>query len=252
MAKDNDNIHTNHRNRMRQRIAENGLDSLQDHEVLEYILYAFIPRKDTNPIAHRLIALAGSLENVFNSSVEMLMSVPNMTYSASLFLTSMPNIIKRYNLQKLGDKPVIRNGKEAKEYFQNIFAHENQMQEHFHLVIVAPDGKIVDSCIISSGVTDQCKLDIKKFILKTASVQAKDFFIAHNHPSGDPSPSLSDYEFTKWLASLSVTLELKMIDHIIVGKDSCFSFRDDGAIATYVDDFKKFCKATKVKDKYRK
>ena len=164
----------------------------------------------------------------------------------------MPNILKRYNLQKLGDKPVIRNTQEAMEYFKNIYAHEDPMQEHFHLVIVAPDGKIVDSCRISSGDTDQCKLDIKKFILKTASVQAKDFFIAHNHPSGNPEPSVKDYEFTKWLASLSVTLELKMIDHIIVGNGRCFSFRKEGAIATYVDDFRKFCKATDVNDKYRK
>lgn len=251
MAKDNGNIHTNHRNRMRQRIAQNGLDGLQDHEVLEYILYAFIPRKDTNPIAHKLLDTAGSLENVFNSSVEMLMSIPNMTYSAALFLTCMPDIIKRYNRQKLGDKPLIRNSKDAIEYFKNIFADENQMEEHFHLALVAPDGRVVDASRISSGDSDQCKLDIKKFILKTASVQAKDFFIAHNHPSGNPSPSLTDFEFTKWLVSLAVTLELRMVDHIIIAKNGHFSFRDSGAIATYADDFKQFCKQTKVNDKYR-
>ncbi|MDE7337508.1 MAG: hypothetical protein K2N32_05265, partial [Clostridia bacterium] len=65
MSNKSDNIHTNHRNRMRQRIAKDGLDSLQDHEVLEYLLYPFIPRKDTNPIAHKLLDAAGSLENVF-------------------------------------------------------------------------------------------------------------------------------------------------------------------------------------------
>ncbi|MDE6614121.1 MAG: hypothetical protein K2K24_01290 [Clostridia bacterium] len=250
MAKDNDNIHTNHRDRMRQRIAKDGLDSLQDHELLEYILYAFIPRKDTNPIAHKLLNTFGSLENVFNTSVEMLMSIPNMTYSASLFLTSMPSIIKRYNLQKLGDKIVIKNTNEAMEYFKNVFAED--MEEQFQIAIVSPDGRVVDKGRISKGDTDQCKLDIKKFILRTASTQAKDFFIAHNHPSGDPSPSLTDYEFTKWVTSLATTLELRLVDHIIVARNGCFSFRRDGAIATYKDDFERFCKYTPVNDKYRK
>ena len=251
MAKDNDNLHANHRKRMRQRIAQNGLEGLQDHEVLEYILYAFIPRKDTNPIAHKLLDLAGSLENVFNSSVEMLMSVPNMTYSASLFLTCMPNIIKRYSLQKHGDKPLLLNSRSAIEYFKNIFAHEDQMQENFFIAIVAPDGRVVDSCKISKGDSDQCKLDVKKFILKTASTQAKDFFIAHNHPSGIPTPSLTDFEFTKWLASLSVTLELRMIDHIIIAKNGHYSFRDNGIIEQYTNEFKKFCRNTDVNGKYR-
>ncbi len=234
---------------MRQRIAKDGLDSLQDHEVLEYLLYPFIPRKDTNPIAHKLLDAAGSLENVFNSSIEMLMSVPNMTQSACLFLTSMPKLIKRYNLQKLGDKIIINTTEDAMNYFKELFADEPE--EHFYLAIVSPNGKLIDSCRISSGDSNQCKLDIKKFILKTSSTQAKDFFIAHNHPSGNPTPSLTDYEFTKWLVSVAESLELHLADHIIVAKDGCFSFRHSGALASYADDFKRFCQYTPIHDRYK-
>ena len=248
MAKEDSNIHTDHRKRMRERIAKDGLDSLQDHEVLEYLLYSFIPRKDTNPIAHKLLETAGSLENVFNSSVEMLMSVPNMTYVASLHLSIMSQLLKRYNLQKLGDKPVITTSEDAMNFFKHIFADE--LQEHFYLAIVAPDGRVVDNCRISSGDSDQCKLDIKKFILKTASTQAKDFFIAHNHPSGNPTPSIADHEFTKWLVTLAISLELNLVDHIIVSKNGCFSFRRSGALLEYAEDFKKYCKTTNVIDKY--
>lgn len=110
MSNKSDNIHAHHRERMRKRIAKNGLDSLQDHEVLEYLLYPFIPRKDTNPIAHTLLDIAGgTLEGVFNSPVEMLMNVPNMTYSASLFLANLSQLINRCNMQKLSDKVYLRN-----------------------------------------------------------------------------------------------------------------------------------------------
>ncbi|MDE5990866.1 MAG: hypothetical protein K2H36_04725 [Clostridia bacterium] len=249
MAKDDNNIHTDHRKRMRQRIEKNGLDSLQDHEVLEYLLYSFIPRKDTNPIAHKLMETAGSFENVFNSSVEMLMNIPNMTYGASLFISIMPQLFKRYNLQRLGEKPIINTSDDAINFFKHILADE--MEEHFYLAIVAPDGRVVDNCKISSGNSNQCKLDIKKFVLKTASSQAKDFFIAHNHPSGNPTPSLTDFEFTKWLVSLSESLELNLVDHIIVTKDKCFSFRKSDVLMTYAKDYRNFCKSTPIPDKYK-
>ena len=250
MAKDNENLHTKHRERMRQRIARNGIDSLQDHEVLEYLLYPFIPRKDTNPIAHRLLDLAGNLENVFNSTVEMLMSIQNMTYSASLFLTCMPNIIQRYNLQKLGEKPYLRTSGDAMEYFKNIITDD--IHEHFYIAIVAPDGRILDTCdVTDSSDTDQCKLDIKKLVLKTSSTKARDFFIAHNHPSGDKKPSITDFEFTKWLVSVAVSLNLQLVDHIIVAKNGCYSFRRDGLLASYAADYSKFCKFTPVNEKYK-
>lgn len=138
MSNKSDNIHAHHRERMRKRIAKNGLDSLQDHEVLEYLLYPFIPRKDTNPIAHTLLDIAGgTLEGVFNSPVEMLMNVPNMTYSASLFLANLSQLINRCNMQKLSDKVYLRNTEDAIKYFKALFAEE--LEEYFYMALVAPD-----------------------------------------------------------------------------------------------------------------
>lgn len=249
MATDSGNIHANHRNRMRQRIIKDGIESLQDHELLEYILYAFIPRKDTNPIAHNLINAAGSLDNVFNASVELLLSVPNMTRSAALFLTSMPKIFKRYSVQRAGDKPVFNNSQDAMRYFKQLF--DGEMEEHIYLAIVAPSGIVLDISRLSSGDADQCKLDIKKLILKTASAQAKNIIIAHNHPSGFSSPSFSDFEFTRWLVSFAESLGLSLMDHIIVAKNGCYSFRNNGALEVYADEYKNFCRSSSFDDKFR-
>lgn len=251
MSNKSDNIHAHHRERMRKRIAKNGLDSLQDHEVLEYLLYPFIPRKDTNPIAHTLLDIAGgTLEGVFNSPVEMLMNVPNMTYSASLFLANLSQLINRCNMQKLSDKVYLRNTEDAIKYFKALFAEE--LEEYFYMALVAPDGRLVDTCKISSyGDSNQCKLDIKRFILKTASTQASHYFLAHNHPSGNPNPSLTDFEFTKWLVSLSKSLETELVDYIIVSRNGCFSFNRCGALADYADEFKKFCRYIPIQDKYK-
>lgn len=83
------NIHENHRQRMRARIAKGGIEKLQDHELLEYLLYPFVPRRDTNPLAHRLIEKFGSLAGVLSADVNVLSEVSGMTFNASLFLTNL-------------------------------------------------------------------------------------------------------------------------------------------------------------------
>ena len=75
----NEQIHTDHRSRMRARIAANGILSLADHEILEYLLYPFVPRKDTNPIAHALMDKFGSFSAVLDADPAALATIPNMT-----------------------------------------------------------------------------------------------------------------------------------------------------------------------------
>ncbi len=153
-------------------------------------------------------------------------------------------------MQKLSDKVYLRHTEDAMKYFKALFAEE--LEEYFYMALVAPDGRLVDTCKISSfGDSNQCKLDIKRFILKTASTQASHYYLAHNHPSGYPNPSLTDFEFTKWLVSLSKSLETELVDHIIVSRNGCFSFNKCGALADYADEFKKFCRYTPIQDKYK-
>ena len=161
MSNKSDNIHAHHRERMRKRIARNGLDSLQDHEVLEYLLYPFIPRKDTNPIAHTLLDIAGgTLEGVFNSPVEMLMNVPNMTYSASLFLANLSQLINRCNMQKLSDKVYLRIGRillhgfgrsrrQTRRYLQNKQLRRFQSMQVGYKKIYIENGKYSSVALLS-------------------------------------------------------------------------------------------------------
>ena len=90
--------HDGHRERVREKIAAAGLDTFQDHEVLEYILFHCIPRKNTNEIGHELIDRFGSFADVLNSDKERLKEVPGMTEIAALFLSVLPDIMRRYLL----------------------------------------------------------------------------------------------------------------------------------------------------------
>ena len=88
-------VHDGHRQRMRERIRKNGVASLEMHEILEYLLYSFIPRKDTNVIAHELLQKFGSLRMIMDSKPERLCEVSGMTWNASLFLTSLSGVFRK-------------------------------------------------------------------------------------------------------------------------------------------------------------
>ena len=87
-----ESIHADHRQRMRERIAHGGIEGLSDHEVLEYLLYPFIPRKDTNVIAHELIERFSSLDGVAHATPAMLRQIKGITENAVLFLSCMTDI----------------------------------------------------------------------------------------------------------------------------------------------------------------
>ena len=105
-----EHLHNGHRQRMRTRILTGGIGNLQEHEVLEYLLYSFIPRKDTNALAHTLIKEFGSLYDIFNAKPEHLQAVSGMTENAGLFLSVIGEIVRTYGLHPSVRKKVfLRN-----------------------------------------------------------------------------------------------------------------------------------------------
>ena len=82
--------HDGHRQRMRERIASDGIRSLHDHEVLEYLLFPFVPRRNSNEIAHRLMEKFGTFSEVFNADAADLAAVAGMTGNAALFFSGLP------------------------------------------------------------------------------------------------------------------------------------------------------------------
>lgn len=244
-----DNPHANHRERMRQRIRIEGMANMPEHEILEFLLYPYIPMKDTNSIAHELIDRFGSLQNVFETSPKLLQDVKNMTETAALYITSMPQLFKRYSLQKLGEKPCLDTTGNTANYFRELFFDEKE--EVIYMAIVNAKGKLLEICKVGSGDINSCKLDIKEFILRTAFANGNNVILAHNHPSGDPTPSLSDYDFTKWLVSLCEVLTVSLIDHLVIADEGYYSFRENDDLERYAGAFRQYLSSVvNASDKY--
>ena len=242
------NPHKGHRERMREKVRSQGLMHLPEHEVLEFLLYPFIPLKDTNVIAHELIDRFGSLQNVLEASPKVLMEVKNMTENAALYLSTFPQVVKIYNLQKFGKKPMLDTVAHAVEYLQDLFL--NEKEEAMYMLMLNAKGMLLSSCKVGEGNIDSCRLDTREFIMRTADSQGKCIMIAHNHPSGNSLPSYEDCEFTRWLVSFAEVLGISIIDHIIISTEGYYSFRENDMLSNYVGVFKKYLENAKASDKY--
>ena len=231
---------------MRQRVLSQGIENMPQHEILDFLLYPFIPMKDTNPIAHELIDRFGSLQKVLDASPVTLSSVRNMTDVAALYLTSLPKLFKIYNVQKFGGDIELHSPYNSAKYFSALFAGDSK--ESIYIIILDSQYHLIDTVNVGEGDPNSCKLRIKDFILNTACTSNKNMIIAHNHPSGDARPSEQDNVFTDWILSLTELVGVNFLDHLIITRKQYYSYAINKKFikttATYSDDGKN----TKVHD----
>lgn len=232
---------------MRERILADGVMNLQEHEVLEYLLYPFIPRKDTNPIAHELIYKFGSLASVLDSNPQMLAQVPNMTKKASEFLVSLPQVFKKYNLSKYGPKPNLSTYAKVKDYCRALLSDLNT--EVVYMLAIDNKGSLIEKSEIGQGGISDCRIATRKMVMMCHNLSAPNIYITHNHPSGNALPSAKDMEFTKWAAASLEMMGVRLVDHIIVAREQVYSFAQNGKLDDFRDKYYQFMTDEQISDR---
>ena len=215
-------IHSGHRDRMRQRYINNGLDSLSDHEVLELILFYCIPRKDTNELAHNLLNNFGkSLSAVFNASVDELCKVEGISTSAAVFITMIAPLCRRYNedFKKIGKlKDPANCGEYLVEYYKDVKVEQ--------VMVLCLDGacRILGLEKVCEGDANTAMINFRKLIetiIKYPNCNA--CIIAHNHPNGIALPSRDDISATAEIKQTLAAIGITLVDHIIVEQNDYVS-----------------------------
>lgn len=216
-------VHDGHRERMRKRIEECGIQSLQDHEVLEYLLYAVVPRKDTNALAHLILDECGSLAEVFDQSVERLQKIKGVTYNAALFLSSMSDVSRRYYSKKQTNI-YIRNVAECLQLMRPIM--ETLTREEIHMLLIDSAGKLIKRVVLSKGIVNESVCNVRDVVDIALKNEACRVVLVHNHPSNNATPSLQDKSLTEQICIALSMIGITLEDHIIIAKDGYFSFKD--------------------------
>lgn len=219
------NDHSGHRNRIRERLIKNGFEGFAPHEVLEYILFCFIPRRNTNDIAHRLLDAFGSLQGVCRAGYDQLRQIPGMTDNAALFLASVPSFLGLYNAS-INDTTVINSLQDAVQY---IAARVDVSDcEQVAVLCLNAGGRILRTFINQSGAPDQVLLSLRGLITQIAQTHAVNVIVGHNHPSGDVTPSRADKQLAQQLRQSLEMVGVNLLDFIIVGQERFYAFSQTG------------------------
>lgn len=213
-----------HRERLRERYLSGGLDSFQDHEVLEFLLTCYLPRIDTKPIAKRLLRQFGTIYRVLEAKPEDLMKVQGVGEKTAFALSMLPGIFRRYSLDRAGEQKTLLRRREMGEYCASLFIGERY--EISRLVLLNNSGGLLHEEMISRGTIDQVALYARNIVELALRHGAKYAVIAHNHPGGSPEPSAGDIEVTSAVKKALEAIEVSLLDHIIVTAGGFVSVRD--------------------------
>ena len=226
-------IHSGHRQRVKERFLKAGIDSFQSHEALEFLLFFGVPYKDTNPIAHTLIEKYGSLAGVFDAPIESLKEVSGVTENAAVLIKALPDIARLYLNDKLKQGVYLGSLHPCVNFLKTLFS--GLVKEEFYILLLDNQHRLIHYKKLAIGNVKEVYLDARTVQEEVFLSHATNVILAHNHPSGDPSPSKEDLSTTKYMFESLAYIKVNLLDHVIVSNKDNFSFSRAGYIDKYKD-----------------
>ncbi len=214
-----DQMHKKHRQRMKQRFKKFGLDSFQDHEALELLLFYGLPYKNTNEMAHELLNKFGSFSGVFGASREELMSISGIGDHAATLIEFIPQLFRRYSMDLMSEQTKYDNRELLSEYVVNHFI--GQTREHVQLFLFDSAMRRIDSIMLCEGGLNEVSVNSEAVAEHVFANRAASFVIAHNHPSGNVEPTFDDLCITRSIWHSLAALNREMVEHYIVAGSEC-------------------------------
>lgn len=216
MGGEKKNLHDGHRERLKKRFVEDGLDSFSEHEVLELLLYYAIPRKDVNELAHRLIDRFGRLDVVFDAQLEALLEVEGVGLNTALLIKLMPQLNRRYQLSGITAKNCVLDTAEAagKFFVSQFYAMK---EETVYMACLDAKCRLLANDRIAESISGAVSgIELRDIVEKAIMNRAHSVVIAHNHPDGFAVPSTDDIKATRRITEALAAVEIKLADHIII------------------------------------
>ena len=224
-----------HRERIKEKFLKNGIDGFAEYEILELLLTYCIPRKDTKPIAKELLNKFKSLDNVFKADFDKLSAIDGLGKNSIAFLKligDLPSIIYKDELKnkKLIDKETLKisNKDILLKYLRNKIGYEEI--EKFYVLYLSSSNEVIEFEENSVGTLDRSSVYPREIYKKIINLNAKSIILAHNHPSDNITPSKCDIDLTNEIAKGLKNFGALLIEHIIITKNSYFSFLEEGLI----------------------
>ncbi|MBS0647789.1 MAG: DNA repair protein RadC [Verrucomicrobia bacterium] len=211
--------------RPRERLLHVGPEALSLAELLAILLTTGTKDKSVLELAHEIVARFGSLANLLGASIEELMEVKGIGKAKAIQLKAAFGIALKTS-QKTFTASWPIEAQEAYELVRHDLAH--QKQEMLMVILKDVKGRLITLEKVSIGTLSDVLVHPREIFFPAVRHKASSLILAHNHPSGDPTPSAADLELTRHLIRSSRIMGIHLDDHLIIGASSFISLRASG------------------------
>ena len=222
----NPSVHRGHRERLKARFLDTGLDSFTDVQALELLLFYAIPQRDTNPVAHALLDRFGSLSQVLDAEPAELKKVPGISDHAATLLRLVTDLGRFYQVDSAQRTQTLTTLDACGAYLVPRFF--GRRLETVFLLCLDAKCKVLCCREIGEGSVNAASISVRKVVEAALSANATTVVLAHNHPSGVALPSADDVQTTRRIAAALSAVEVRLIDHIVVAEGDYISMAQSG------------------------
>ena len=215
-----------HRERLKDRFRDGGPAAVPDYELLELVLYRAIKRGDTKPLAKQLLARFGTFAEVISAEPERLMEIKGVGEAVATEIKIIHAAAMRLMKGQVINRPVLSSWTAILDYIRAAMAFADI--EQLRVLFLDKKNKLIADEVQQEGTIDHAPVYPREVVKRALELGASAIVMAHNHPSGDPTPSMADIEMTKKIVDAGQRLGVAVHDHVIVGRKGHFSFRANG------------------------
>lgn len=230
MSEEPHNKGAGHRQRLRDKFLELGIEAFTDSEVIEVLLSFGTPRSDCKDAARAALARFGSLPAVLDAAPQELQQIKGMGGKNIFALRFIQGVARRYLKQRIVGRQYLRSAREVADFL----IHSMRGLKHEVLTVVFLDAAhaVITSEVVAEGTVNVNTIYPRELVKEALRLNASALVIAHNHPSGALEPSEQDKALTRNLYLLGSFLHISLLDHLIVGEgDTVFSFAEAGLMS---------------------
>ncbi|MFC1942640.1 DNA repair protein RadC [Chloroflexota bacterium] len=227
--------HQGHRKRLREKFLKSGVAGFHEYEIVELLLSLGTPRKDCKPPAKESIKKFQTLRGVLEAPLEELQKIDGIGSHSAFGIKLVQEVAREYLKARILDKPFYKSSQEIFEYLYH--SMRDLKKEIFKVIYLNSQNQIIDTIDLSEGTVNSSSVSPREVIEGAIKNNAVSLVFVHNHPSGNPEPSPSDKDLTRELVYAGRIMQIKVLDHIVIGDNRYFSFAAEGLTDEYELDF---------------
>ena len=220
-----------HRKRLREKFIKSGLAGFHDYEVVELLLTLGSPRKDCKQQAKEAIKKFKNLRGVLEAAPEELQEIDGIGPHSAFGIKLVQEVAREFLKEKIIDKPIYKSSQEVFDYLYH--SMRDLKKEVFKVIYLNSQNQVIDTADLFEGTINTSHISPREVIESAIKYNAASLIFVHNHPSGNPEPSGNDKEITRDLVYAASIVQIRVLDHIIIGNNRYFSFAGEGLIEEY-------------------